>query len=131
MNGGMQAGTKDSIARVGLLLFCGLVGFFAGDFWAHQRMPGGIAGMWGSKGVPVIAFYPNHTFSYVNDHGDPKGLSGQWYELKEAGDILLVYGFPEGFTVTAKLQSKPLRLDYTESDMVCRFEKIGYFASAQ
>jgi hypothetical protein len=79
--------------------------------------------------TPSIAFYPDHTFAYIN----PDGLSGEWYELEKPGTFLLVYrrGFSQGFTVTATLQRRPLRLNYTEWDMMCSFEKVGSFASTK
>jgi hypothetical protein len=115
--------TKQWIAHIGFLVFCGVAGFFIGDRWAHPRS--GIVGVWGNNGKPSIAFYPDHTFAYIN----PDGLSGKWYELKEPGTFLLVYS--HGFTVRATLQRRPLRLNYTEWDMMCSFEKVGSFASTK
>jgi hypothetical protein len=125
----IQPRTKQWIAHIGFFLFLGVASYLVADYRAHPRTTGGIVGVWGNERVPAIAFYPDHTFSYLSANG----LAGEWFELKETDAILLVYrnGFSQGFTVTAKLQRKPLRLNYTEWDMVCSFEKVGTFVSTK
>src|SRR5690349_3987356 len=110
MNERLSKRTKRWIALIVFFVVCGAGGFVGGEWWAYRS---GIVGVWGTYLGPSVCFYPDHTFANISRIDGTATLAGNWYELKERDQFILV---SRGGHTVAYLRRRPFHLTYSEGD---------------